>query len=76
MVNKPSHDGAGRDVVAGAYSGPHYAVFCGRPFALKRSFQNLIDNAVRYGERCEAMQRTPRWDACSRPAYNVDLRWL
>lgn len=30
------------------YDGPVHAVYFGRPFALKRAFSNLIDNAVRY----------------------------
>jgi two-component system osmolarity sensor histidine kinase EnvZ len=32
-----------------AYTGPPHAVYRGRPFALKRAFTNLIENAVRYG---------------------------
>lgn len=43
--------------VAVGYRGPDHAVFRGRPFALKRSFQNLIDNAIRYGECCEVELR-------------------
>jgi signal transduction histidine kinase len=31
------------------YLGPAHAVYCGRPFGLKRAFTNLIDNAVKYG---------------------------
>ncbi|MEA2780378.1 MAG: hypothetical protein QOK29_1922 [Rhodospirillaceae bacterium] len=31
-----------------AYAGPSHAVYRGRPFALKRAFTNLIDNAVKY----------------------------
>lgn len=31
-----------------AYAGPDHLVYAGRPFALKRAFTNLIDNAVRY----------------------------
>jgi signal transduction histidine kinase len=31
-----------------AYDGPGHLVYFGRPFALKRAFTNLIDNAVRY----------------------------
>jgi signal transduction histidine kinase len=30
------------------YEGPDHLVYFGRPFALKRAFTNLIDNAVRY----------------------------
>jgi signal transduction histidine kinase len=32
-----------------AYAGPSHAVYRGRPFALKRGFTNLIENAVKYG---------------------------
>jgi signal transduction histidine kinase len=31
-----------------AYAGPSHAVYRGRPFALKRAFTNLIENAVKY----------------------------
>jgi signal transduction histidine kinase len=31
-----------------AYDGPAHAACCGRPFALKRAFTNLIENAVKY----------------------------
>ena len=34
--------------IAIAYVGPAHAVYCGRPFGLKRAFTNLIDNAVKY----------------------------
>jgi len=30
------------------YTGPSHAVYRGRPFALKRAFSNLIDNAIKY----------------------------
>ncbi|NQV46709.1 MAG: HAMP domain-containing protein [Rhodospirillaceae bacterium] len=42
------------DCAAGAnasYHGPETLIFTGRPIALKRAFQNLIDNAVKYGGR-------------------------
>src|SRR5260370_3760105 len=32
-----------------AYGGPSRAACRGRPFALKRAFTNLIENAVKYG---------------------------
>jgi signal transduction histidine kinase len=32
------------------YAGPAHAVYRGRPFALKRAFGNLIENAVKYGK--------------------------
>jgi len=35
--------------IAIGYVGPAHAVYCGRPFGLKRAFTNLIDNAVKYG---------------------------
>jgi len=35
--------------IAIGYAGPAHAVYCGRPFGLKRAFTNLIDNAVKYG---------------------------
>jgi signal transduction histidine kinase len=31
-----------------AYSGPHRAIYGGRPFALKRVLTNLTDNAIKY----------------------------
>jgi signal transduction histidine kinase len=34
--------------IAVSYAGPAHAVYCGRPFALKRAFSNLIENAVKY----------------------------
>jgi len=34
--------------IAVRYAGPVHAVYCGRPFALKRAFTNLIENAVKY----------------------------
>jgi signal transduction histidine kinase len=33
-----------------AYAGPVHAVYRGRPFALKRAFTNLIDNAAKYAK--------------------------
>jgi signal transduction histidine kinase len=30
------------------YEGPEHALYRGRPFALKRAFNNLVDNAVKY----------------------------
>jgi len=40
-----------------SYKGPERVVFRGRPFALKRAFANLVDNAVKYG-------RTPELELC------------
>lgn len=36
-----------------AYAGPVHAVYRGRPFALKRAFTNLIDNAAKYAKTPE-----------------------
>jgi signal transduction histidine kinase len=36
-----------------SYKGPQRVVFRGRPFALKRAFANLVDNAVKYGRMPE-----------------------
>jgi signal transduction histidine kinase len=33
------------------YEGPDHVVYFGRPFALKRAFTNLIDNALRYARQ-------------------------
>jgi signal transduction histidine kinase len=35
------------------YAGPAHAVYRGRPFALKRAFTNLIDNAAKYAKTPE-----------------------
>ncbi|MDB5402615.1 MAG: hypothetical protein JWQ55_4633 [Rhodopila sp.] len=35
------------------YDGAKHVAFCGRPFALKRAFTNLVDNAVKYGRSPE-----------------------
>ena len=40
-----------------AYSGPAHLVTYGRPFALKRAFTNLIDNAVKYATPPEIILR-------------------
>jgi signal transduction histidine kinase len=44
-----ANDYADQDVHIG-YAGPAHAVYRGRPFALKRAFTNLIDNAAKYGK--------------------------
>jgi signal transduction histidine kinase len=44
-----ANDFADQDVDVG-YAGPAHAVYRGRPFALKRAFTNLIDNAAKYGK--------------------------
>jgi signal transduction histidine kinase len=36
-----------------AYDGAEHIAFRGRPFALKRAFANLVDNAVKYGRAPE-----------------------
>src|SRR5260370_10128080 len=43
-----ANDYADQDIEI-AYAGPSHAVDRGRPFALKRAFANLIENAVKYG---------------------------
>jgi len=43
-----ANDYADQDIEI-AYAGPLHAVYRGRPFALKRAFANLIENAVKYG---------------------------
>jgi signal transduction histidine kinase len=43
-----TNDYADQDIEI-AYAGPSHAVYRGRPFALKRAFTNLIENAVKYG---------------------------
>jgi len=47
-----ANDYADQDVDIG-YAGPAHAVYRGRPFALKRAFTNLIDNAAKYGKTPE-----------------------
>jgi signal transduction histidine kinase len=42
-----ANDYADQDIEI-AYAGPSHAVYRGRPFALKRAFTNLIENAVKY----------------------------
>jgi signal transduction histidine kinase len=42
-----ANDYADQDIDIG-YTGPAHAVYRGRPFALKRAFTNLIDNAAKY----------------------------
>jgi signal transduction histidine kinase len=42
-----TNDFADQDIEI-AYAGPSHAVYRGRPFALKRAFTNLIENAVKY----------------------------
>jgi signal transduction histidine kinase len=42
-----ANDYADQDIEI-AYAGPSHAVYRGRPFALKRAFANLIENAVKY----------------------------
>jgi len=43
-----ANDYADQDIEI-TYVGPSHAVYRGRPFALKRAFTNLIENAVKYG---------------------------
>jgi signal transduction histidine kinase len=51
-----------------AYAGPAHAVYRGRPFALKRAFTNLIDNAAKYA-------KTPEIElSCEETALVVAIR--
>ena len=43
-----------------AYAGPEHVTFRGRPFALKRAFGNLVDNAIKYGSAPEIELRCAR----------------
>jgi signal transduction histidine kinase len=62
-----ANDYADQDVHIG-YAGPAHAVYRGRPFALKRAFTNLIDNAAKYG-------RTPEIElCCEEMALGVAIR--
>jgi signal transduction histidine kinase len=47
-----ANDYADQDIDIG-YAGPAHAVYRGRPFALKRAFTNLIDNAAKYAKTQE-----------------------
>jgi signal transduction histidine kinase len=47
-----ANDYADQDIEIG-YAGPVRAVYRGRPFALKRAFTNLIDNAAKYAKAPE-----------------------
>jgi signal transduction histidine kinase len=47
-----ANDYADQDIEIG-YAGPAHAVYRGRPFALKRAFTNLIDNATKYAKAPE-----------------------
>jgi signal transduction histidine kinase len=47
-----ANDYADQDIEIG-YAGPAHAVYRGRPFALKRAFTNLIDNAAKYARAPE-----------------------
>lgn len=45
------------------YGGTQHLRFVGRPFALRRAFANLMDNAVKYGAapRRVTLRREPHW---------------
>jgi signal transduction histidine kinase len=47
-----ANDYSDQDIEIG-YVGPSHAVYRGRPFALKRAFTNLIDNAAKYAKNPE-----------------------
>jgi signal transduction histidine kinase len=46
------------------FEGPERLVFTGQPVGLKRLFDNLIDNGVKYGERVRIVLKSD--DACVR----------
>jgi len=48
VLHTIANDFADQDIEI-AYAGPSHAVYRGRPFALKRAFTNLVENAVKYG---------------------------
>jgi signal transduction histidine kinase len=50
------------------YNGTEHVPFRGRPFALKRAFENLVDNAVKYGREPELELR------CSEQRFVVVVR--
>jgi signal transduction histidine kinase len=37
------------------YEGPDHVIFTGQPLGLKRLLTNLVDNAVKYGERARVL---------------------
>jgi signal transduction histidine kinase len=47
-----ANDYSDQDIDIG-YTGPAHAVYRGRPFALKRAFANVIDNAVKHAKAAE-----------------------
>jgi len=52
------------------YSGPTHAAYGGRPFALKRAFTNIIENAIKYATPPEVVL------ACTDTALVVTIRDL
>jgi signal transduction histidine kinase len=62
-----ANDYADQDIMIG-YVGPAHAVYRGRPFALKRAFTNLIDNAAKYA-------KTPDIElSCEENAWVIAIR--
>lgn len=44
-----------------SYSGPNHARICGQPMMMKRALANIVDNAVKYGQKVQvALQMTAR----------------
>lgn len=61
------NDYADQDIDIG-YSGPEHGIYLGRPFALKRAFTNLIENAIKYATPPEIEL------SCSEKALVVAIR--
>jgi signal transduction histidine kinase len=47
-----------------SFAGPDHGKFTGRPMALRRAFNNLLENAIKYGERASLAleQREQGWN--------------
>ncbi|GIL40100.1 sensor histidine kinase [Roseiterribacter gracilis] len=54
MATTVTDDLADMDIDA-TYEGPDHAIFTGQPLGLKRLLTNLVDNAVKYGERARVL---------------------
>jgi signal transduction histidine kinase len=54
MATTVTDDLADMDIDA-TYEGPDHVIFTGQPLGLKRLLTNLVDNAVKYGERARVL---------------------